>query len=81
MHFEGQISENFAEFATIFETISSTDYSDEQKEEMMELLKAQTVEKHLAIVKTFCKIKDDTSELSDIVWEVVEERGKGNFAT
>ena len=81
MHFEGKISENFSEFATIFGTISSTEYSDEQKEEMMELLKAQTVEKHLAIVLTFCKIRDDTSELSDIVWEVVEERGKGNFAS
>jgi len=81
MYFEGKISENFSEFSTIFETISSTEYSDEQKEEMMELLKAQTIEKHLYIIRTFCKMKDDTSELSDIVWEVVEERGKGNFAS
>jgi len=81
MHFEGKISENFSEFSTIFETISSTEYSNEQKEEMMELLKAQTVEKHLSIIRTFCKMKDDTSELSDVVWEVVEDRGKGKFAS
>ena len=48
---------------------------------MMEILKAQTEEKHLSIVRTFCKMKDDTGELSDIVWEVMEERGKGNFAS
>eukprot|EP00092_Neocalanus_flemingeri_P021391 GFUD01023190.1.p1 GENE.GFUD01023190.1~~GFUD01023190.1.p1 ORF type:complete len:441 (+),score=123.90 GFUD01023190.1:36-1358(+) len=79
MYFEGHISEHFSDFSTIFQTITSNEYSDEQKEEMMQLFKAQTVEKHLSLISRFSKIKDDTGELSDLVWEVVEERGKGSF--
>merc|ERR1712183_968920 len=79
MHFEGKISEHFSDFSTIYQTITSNEYSDEQKEEMMQLLKAQTVEKLLSLVQKFSKIKKNTSELGDLVWEVVEERGKGNF--
>merc|ERR1712202_99099 len=79
MHFEGKISEHFSDFSTIYQTITSNEYSDEQKEEMMQLLKAQTVEKLLSLVQKFSKIKKNTSELGDLVWEVVEERGQGNL--
>merc|ERR1712183_1148992 len=79
MHFEGHISEHFSDFSTIYQTVTSNEYSDEQKEEMMQLLKAQTVEKLLSLIQKFSKLKKNTSELGDLVWEVVEERGKGNF--
>jgi len=79
MHCEGQVSEIFSDFSTIFDTITDDDYSDEQKAEMLQLLSAQTVDKHLTLIRTFLKLRDDSGELSDIVWLVVEEKGKGKF--
>jgi len=80
MHFDGEISQHFSNFATIFETITTNDYSDEQKDEMIELLNAQTVEKHLTLIRTFENTRTNSSDdLSDIVWSVVQNRGKGKF--
>ena len=80
MHFDGEISQHFSNFATIFETITSNDYSDEQRDEMIELLNAQTVEKHLTLIKAFQNMGANSSDdLSDIVWSVVQTRGRGNF--
>jgi len=80
MHFDGEISQHFSNFATIFETITTNDYPDEQKDEMIELLNAQTVEKHLTLIRTFQNTGANSSDdLSDIVWSVVQNRGKGKF--
>jgi len=80
MHFDGEISQHFSNFVTIFETITTNDYPDEQKDEMIELLNAQTVEKHLTLIRTFQNTGANSSDdLSDIVWSVVQNRGKGNF--
>ena len=80
MHFDGEISQHFSNFATIFETITTNDYPDEQKDEMIELLNSQTVEKHLTLIRTFQNTGANSSDdLSDIVWSVVQNRGKGNF--
>jgi len=80
MHFDGEISQHFVNFATIFETITTNDYSEEQKDEMIELLNAQTVEKHLTLIRTFQNTRANSSDdISDIVWSVVQNRGKGKF--
>ena len=50
MVMENQISVHFSEFSTIFTKITSNEYSDEQKHEMMEFFKTQTKERHLALI-------------------------------
>ena len=47
---ENQISVHFSEFSTIFKKITSNEYSDEQKHEMMEFFKTQTKERHLSMI-------------------------------
>lgn len=79
MHFDGEIAEQFEDFVTIYETVTQHDYPDEQKAEMVELLKGQTVEKHLNLIKASQKLGADLGELSDKVWVVVQGRGKGKF--
>jgi len=50
MVLESQISVHFTEFSTIFKKITSNEYSDEQKHEMMEFFKTQTKERHLDLI-------------------------------
>ena len=50
MVMENQISVHFSEFSTIFTKITSNEYSDEQKHEMMEFFKTQTKERHLSLI-------------------------------
>ena len=50
MVMENQISVHFSEFSTIFQKITSNEYSDEQKQEMMEFFKTQTKERHLSLI-------------------------------
>ena len=52
MVLESQISVHFTEFSTIFNKITSNEYSDEQKHEMMEFFKTQTKERHLEMINT-----------------------------
>jgi len=73
MHLEDQISKYISEFATIYMTISSNDYSDELKDEMYNLLQAQTEQNHLALINSFFKGNMNLGDLSDAVWECVEK--------
>lgn len=66
MVMESQISVHFTEFSTIFKQITSHEYSDEQKFEMMEFLKAQTKERHLDLIN---KLAVDSGDKLDKIGE------------
>ena len=63
MVIENQISVHFSEFSTIFKKITSNEYSDEQKHEMMEFFKTQTKERHLSLIS---KLATDTPDGGDL---------------
>ena len=66
MLMERQISNHFTEFSTIFRKITSNEYSDEQKYEMMEFFRTQTEEKHLELIN---KLALNSSENLDKIGE------------
>ena len=49
--FETNSATNYLEFSVIYSNITSNDYSDEEKYEMMDFLKSQTREKHLETIR------------------------------
>ena len=80
MYFDrDQVVEQFSNFTTIYETVTSNQYSIEDQQEMMQLLKTQTVEKHLDVIHLFRNLKKDIDELTDMVLCGVNESRIGNF--
>ena len=71
---ESQISTHFTEFSTIFKQITSQEYSDEQKYEMMEFLKAQTTERHLDLInKLAINSSDSLDKIGETAIAVIEK--------
>ena len=80
MYFDrDQLVEQFSNFTTIYQTVTSNQYSIEDQQEMMQLLKTQTVEKHLDVIHLFRNLKKDIDELTDMVLRGVNESRIGDF--
>jgi len=80
MYFDrDQVVEQFSNFTTIYQTVTSNQYSIEDQQEMMQLLKTQTVEKHLDVIHLFRNLKKDIDELTDMVLRGVNESRIGDF--
>ena len=81
MFIENQISEIFIDFAEIFDTIRVNDYSDKQKDEMMQLFKGQTIKKCLDFIFSCVKFVKGIASVTDLVFNVVQKEKMSNFVT
>jgi len=80
MVLESQISVHFTEFSTIFEKITSNEYSDEQKHEMMEFFKTQTKERHLDLInKLALGTGDDLDKIGEIAISVLNKDRQADY--
>ena len=82
MDFECEISKSFSEFTTILSEVTSNDYSDEQKELMMDFLNSQTKENHVKIVDQYHSDNgENIDHLGDIVINVLQNVDTTKYRT
>ena len=82
MDFECEISKSFSEFTTILSEVTSNDYSDEQKELMMDFLNSQTKENHVKLVDQYHSDNgENIDHLGDIVINVLQNVDTTKYRT
>ena len=85
MDFDCEIRNSFSEFTTILSEVTSNDYSDEQKELMMEFLNSQTKDNHLKIINQYLNSNSDNgvniTKLGDIVIDVLQNVDTTKYRT
>ena len=82
LNFDEQMLESYSDFSVIHSNITTNDYSDEEKEEMMEFLISQTKDKISQILNeqvTSARSNEDINDMGDRVMKLLKDVPHSNF--